>query len=186
MTALKRVARWTDWNGAGIEHLSVLENASWIHAEGVVIGQLNENEFGLSYQLHLDLDWRVREVRIQIANSATLHIWSDGRGRWVRGDGTEIGNLAGCVDVDIAATPFTNTLPIRRLKLKTGQTETIKVAYVSVPELSVEPVKQRYTRLAETRFLYEGISTSFSAELEVDDVGMVLDYPGAFRRLPPA
>ena len=183
MTGRERIARWTDWHGHGLEHLSVRENDEGVLAESVVIGESDGRRFGLHYRLRIDLHWCVREVGIQIANGAKLQLLSDGRGRWTDGEGTEIPSLAGCIDVDIAATPFTNTLPIRRLDLKTAKPETIKVAYVSLPQLVVEPVAQRYTRLANARFRYEGLSTSFSAELEVDDEGIVRDYPGVFRRV---
>ena len=57
-------------------------------------------------------------------------------------------DLAGCVDIDINCTPLTNTLPIRRLDWAPGQAHDFVMAYVSVPELTVRPVQQRYTCLA--------------------------------------
>lgn len=183
MTAWKRTIQWTDWDGDGLERLSILHNDEGVLAEGVVTGQFEAGKYDLTYRLVIDPHWRVREVGVQIAKGPRLHILSDGRGRWVNGNGSEISDLAGCIDVDIAATPFTNTLPIRRLEQRIGVAEGINAAYVSLPDLIVEPVKQRYTKLAENRFLYEGLSTGFSAELEVDGDGIVLDYPGVFRRL---
>lgn len=184
MTARERIARWTDWDGKGFEHLSVSQDDDGIVAESVVIGQSVKHRYGLRYRLRIDLSWRVREVEIQMVRGPKLHILSDGLGHWRNADGAEIARLAGCIDVDIAATPFTNTLPIRRLALSIGATETIEVAFVSLPGLAVEAVRQRYTRLAEHRFLYEGLSTGFAAELDVDDEGIVGDYPGTFRVAP--
>jgi hypothetical protein len=44
---------------------------------------------------------------------------------------------------------------------------------------------QAYTRLADQRYRYESLDGSgFSAELAVDADGLVLDYPGLFRRVP--
>ena len=54
-----------------------------------------------------------------------------------------------CVDVDLSFTPATNTLPIRRLGLDIGEEAEIHVAWLVWPELTVQPVLQRYTRLAE-------------------------------------
>ncbi|WP_416064382.1 putative glycolipid-binding domain-containing protein [Rhizobium sp. ZK1] len=183
MTAWKRTVQWADWNGDGLECLSILHNDEGVLADGIVTGHFEASKYDLTYRLMIDPHWRVREVRVQIANGPRLHILSDGCGRWVNENGSGISGLARCIDVDIAATPFTNTLPIRRLEQKTGVAQDINAAYVSVPDLIVEPVKQRYTKLAGNRFLYEGISTGFSAELEVDGDGIVLDYPGVFRRL---
>lgn len=184
MTIRQRVVRWTGWGGEGLEHLCVTEDESGIVAESVVDGRRDAADFRLTYRLHIDLRWRVREVGIRMADGAELQLVSDGLGHWSTSGGTAIPGLAGCIDVDIAATPFTNSLPIRRLAPGIGAAETIRVAYVSVPDLGVEAVPQRYTRLAERRFLYEGLSTSFSAEIDVDADGIVLDYPGLFRRAP--
>ena len=49
-----------------------------------------------------------------------LHLESDGEGHWQE-NGKDRPDLHGCIDIDIQATPFTNTLPIRRLGLKTGE-----------------------------------------------------------------
>ena len=51
---------------------------------------------------------------------------------------------------------------------------------MSVPELTVESVHQRYTMLAAGLFRYE--SGSFRTELPVDEDGFVLDYPGIWTR----
>ena len=181
---MARIVRWTDWDGKGLEHLSVADDETRIAARSLVIGERDGHRFGLSYQLTLDPRWRVREVSMQIVDGPALHLVSDGHGRWSGADGMELAGLSGCIDVDIAATPFTNTLPIRRLDLAVGETGTIKVAYVSVPDLAVKAVEQRYTRLGEKRFRYEGLSTGFSVEIEVDGDGIVGDYPGVFRRAP--
>lgn len=184
MTNWERIARWTDWQGIGLEHLSVVGDDRGIVAESVVIGEQNAHRFGLGYRLGIDLQWRVRDISIRMAGGSSLRVLADGVGCWRGADGAKIPHLAGCIDIDIAATPFTNTLPIRRLKLDIGASATIKVAYVSLPTLTIQPVEQRYTRLAESQYLYEGLSTSFSAELTVDAQGIVGDYPGVFRLVP--
>lgn len=182
--AMARVVRWTDWDGKGLEHLAVADDGTRITARSLVIGERDGCRFGLSYTLILDLIWRVREVRAEMVDGARLDLQSDGLGQWRDGHGADLARLAGCIDVDIAATPFTNTLPIRRLDLDIGESRTIKVAYVSLPNLAVDAVEQRYSRLTDNRYLYEGLSTGFVAELEVDSYGIVGDYPGVFRMAP--
>src|SRR5215203_6431025 len=68
----------------------------------------------------------------------------DGEGHWKRRGGEPMPDLDGCIDVDISATPFTNTLPIRRLGFEPGQSEELTVAYIRVPELLIGPERQRY------------------------------------------
>jgi len=60
------------------------------------------------------------------------------------------------------------------------------MAYIRAPELAVVPMRQRYTRLAAVRYRYENVDSDFAAELPLDDRGLVLDYPGLFRRIWPA
>src|ERR687893_412273 len=82
--------------------------------------------------------------------------------------------LKGCSDVDLGCSPSTNTLPIRRLRLGIGASKTIQAAWVRFPELTVEKASQKYTRLEEFTYRYE--SGDFSAELTVDEDGLVASY----------
>ena len=89
-----------------------------------------------------------------------------------------------CVDVDLGFTPATNTLPIRRLRLAVGGKREIAVAWLRWPELRLERALQRYERLAEDRYRYS--SNGFSAELVVDEHGLVVDYEGLWRAIARA
>jgi uncharacterized protein len=85
-----------------------------------------------------------------------------------------------------SATPFTNTLPIGRLGLEQGESEELTVTYVRVPELLVGPQRQRYGCLEAQAdgglYRLEVLPSGFTAELPVDAEGLVIDYPGLFRR----
>lgn len=98
-------------------------------------------------------------------------------------DGEELNSVHGCVDVDIWPTPFTNSLPIRRLQLKEGERRQIEVVYIDGLELSTGKAVQAYTRTGRQSFRFESVGTDFSAELTVDERGLVLEYPGLFRRI---
>ena len=112
---------------------------------------------------------------------------SDAAGRWTDADDREIDELAGCVDVDLAATPFTNTLPIRRLDWRVGQARDLRMLYVQVPELTIRAQAQRYTCLAldDDGATYRFASESFVTDIRVDQDGLVLDYPDLWRRIGP-
>jgi len=55
---------------------------------------------------------------------------------------------------------------------------------VKFPEFTVEPLSQRYTRLTTTTYRYES-NTGFSADIVVDDLGLVITYPGGWDRIAP-
>jgi uncharacterized protein len=96
--------------------------------------------------------------------------------------GRELRELHGCKDVDLALTPATNTLPIRRLNLPVGGAESVIAAWVKVPYLEIEPLRQRYTRMTKNSYRYES-DTGFTAEIVVDDLGLVTSYPSGWERI---
>ena len=100
-------------------------------------------------------------------------------------DGAAVGALDGLIDVDLGWTPSTNTLSLRRLGLAVGEAQDVTAPWVRLPDLDVQPLKQRYTRLAELRYRYES-STGFTAELEVDELGLVTRYEGGWERVAAA
>jgi hypothetical protein len=94
--------------------------------------------------------------------------------------------LYGAFDVDLAGSPLTNTLPVRRLGLlgsEPGLSHRLSVAWVLVPSLEVVQADQIYTPLGGNKIRYA--SETFAADLTVDDDGFVVDYPGLVRRVDP-
>jgi hypothetical protein len=183
--ALERTVRWVSWSGPGVEHLVLRETAESIMADGIVVGDRGGTAYGLRYQIVLRRDWTVVIAEVSPAGGRPLVLRSDGAGNWTDGEGRPVVGLSGCIDIDLAATPFTNTLPIRRLNLAEGEARDLTVAYVPMPTLLPRAVVQRYTALQPGRlYRYDGIFRNFSAVLEVDADGLVIDYPETFRRLP--
>jgi hypothetical protein len=178
-----RTIRWKPESGDGLEHLVLDAGPDAISARSVVIGADDGDTYGLSYHIDCGLDWCVKAFQIDVAGGASLHLTAHGKGGFWEMAGLFVPDLAGCVDIDIAATPFTNTLPIRRLKLAPGERRVIRVVYVSVPSLRLHAAEQAYTRLdAEGCYLYESVDSGFKAELQTDADGLVIDYPGLFHR----
>ena len=103
----------------------------------------------------------------------TLALERTAKGAWTV-NGVAARALKGCTDVDLGCSPSTNTLPVRRLNLAVGASQTIQAAWVVFPELSVTKAAQTYTRLDE--FTYRYASGTFEAELSVDDDGLVTVY----------
>jgi hypothetical protein len=108
-----------------------------------------------------------------------LTIERNAKGVWSI-NGKQERKLKGCTDVDLGFSVSTNTLPIRRLRLAIGASQTIQAAWVGFPEMVVDESVQTYTRLDE--FTYRYANGSFSAELVVDDDGLVASYGDVWRR----
>ncbi len=177
--------RWSTWDGIGLEHLTLRQDPHRIIADSVVICDVDEKSYGLRYRVECDEYWRVRYAKVEMTGSTWfLELNTDGEGNWIDGKGFALQNLSGCIDIDIAVTPFTNTLPVRRLNLAEGQMRDIKTVHVSMPSLSPEPVQQRYTCVqVGHRYKYEKLNPEFSVELTVDTDGLVMEYPHRFQRL---
>jgi uncharacterized protein len=187
---MDRHIRWAPADGIGLEHLHLHRSGAWIQADGVIIGGDAEHDSGpvewaLAYSIMLDAEWRVRSMAVtDHAGDRHLRLVADGNGSWTTGDGVPLPDLSGCIDVDLVATPFTNTLPIRRLQLEPGSSAVVKVAYLPLPELAPFATEQRYTALAPRRWRFESLDASgFTAEISTDANEVVLDYPGLFRRV---
>jgi hypothetical protein len=181
----KIIVRWHDWSGKSIEHLVLLEGPDEIVAEAAILGTTQDEVFAARYRILCDKSWRVRKAKIaQIGTGHTFELASDGLGNWVDQLGRSLPQLSGAIDIDISITPFTNTLPIRRLRLLSGQSEDILAVYVQLPGLTVTTDRQRYTCLeSDKRYRYEALDTDFTRDIEVDGHGLVVTYPGLFRRV---
>jgi uncharacterized protein len=180
---------WIPSTGAGLEHLHLLQHDQGNEIDSVVIGVEPETPFRLWYELHTDKGWRVRQCTLRLlgASNQEITLIADGEGHWTDAIGVPLSSLDGCIDIDISVTPFTNTLPIRRLSLQPGQSTDLQVVYITVPTLEVSTMQQRYTCLEHrtdgSLYRYESLNSGFTRDLPVDAQGLVIDYPGIWKRI---
>lgn len=178
------IARWQDWSGSGLEHLVLKVGSSGMVAESAILATVDGEAIAVRYRVQCNSEWRVRKAEIaRIGDERVIELTSDGLGNWADGDGLAQPQLRGAIDIDISVTPFTNTLPIRRLGLKVGQSAEILVVYMELPRLAVKTDRQRYTRLEVGLYRYESVDSDFTRDIEVDAESLVMTYPGLFRRV---
>ncbi|HET6300621.1 putative glycolipid-binding domain-containing protein [Microbacterium sp.] len=168
--------RWIGVDEPSEETCVVSRSLDSTRFASTVLGPFGE----LVYVLSVDADWRFRSLDLSIGERSTSI--RRGPDAWAV-DGRRRPDLDDAEEVDISASPLTNTLPIRRLRLEVGQHADIVTAYVSVPDLEVVPDPQRYTRLGMDRYLYESRDSDFTRTITVDEEGYVVRYPGLFLRL---
>lgn len=171
--------RWRQVDGTGVERARVVPDEIGVRLTGEVLGPVP-----VMYTIRCDEQWRTREVRVSAAGRS-VHLMADGIGNWTHADRTPIRSLHSAIDVDISATPISNTLPVRRLALADGAVADIVTAYVAVPELTLTPDPQRYTRLTGTKYRYESRDSDFTRDITIDADGFVIEYPGLFVREAP-
>ena len=184
---MKRKIIWSNLTNTGLEHLHLLCGKNEVFADGIILGVKENIPYRIQYQVRCDSNWRVRKVVIKSLdkNEQTIDLTSDGSGNWTDEYSTVISEFEGCLDVDISVTPFTNTLPIRRLNLNCGESSELKVAYVTAPELQLSVERQRYSYVerngAGSKYKFESLDGEFTAIISADTDGIVEDYPNLFK-----
>ena len=166
------------WTGVLAESTEICvldETLRGIHVESTVHGNFGSCE----YTLIADRGWHFQSLTVAV-DDRSLRVDYDGIA-WIT-DGATRRDLDGAREVDIAISPFSNSLPIRRLRLDIGQSADLITAYVTVPELAVVADPQRYTRLTDYEYRYESLDSDFTRTITVDEHGLVLSYPGLFIR----
>jgi hypothetical protein len=190
---MHREVVWEFADRPGLEHLTISSNPDGIDAGGVILVEVDGETHTIRYQISCAPDWSVRTATLTSSSRGGRHEVTMARRRDAHGtndvwtvNGIERPDLKGCDYVDLMATPFTNTLPIRGLGLKPYESRRIALVYIRAPDLEVTRVEQEYTRLDQAdpprRFRYHGIFRNFVTELALDEHGLVIDYPPVWRR----
>lgn len=187
---LPRFVMWqrTDVRGLGTGRLEHLDG--WgLDAHEIVAGR---SPYAIYYGVSLTEDWRTTYVTLGITRRAisvgtTMEVDVARSEWWVSGRRRRA--LDGCIDVDVAATPATNTISIRRLALEVGEDAIITVAWVDVPTLRVTPVQQGYRRIGPIEGS-DGLEAyefwpvgGRTHRLTVDADALVVDYEDFAERL---
>ena len=106
-------ARWTTWDGEHAEQLTLRwENEGWTAS-----GRVSREQ--VEYVIRLSPLWHVRQFLLfRDLPEPDLWLGTDGGGRWGEMNGAHRPELDGARDVALEVTPFTLSLPIRRLPVR--------------------------------------------------------------------
>jgi uncharacterized protein len=193
----RRSVAWLKDAGAELAHVALSERR--LSAVGTAIGA-DPLPYRLDYELATADRYVTARLRVRAGGAGwhrSLELVRDQDGSWrieVSSDGDPGHDLPppggeaaleDALDCDLGLSPLTNTMPVLRHGLLRGPGQAdLVMAWVSVPDLGVHALPQRYTHVrrdgsaAIVRFDSEG----FSAEIVFDDDGLVVDYPGIARR----
>lgn len=171
-------ARWRTWDHEHLETLTLRwENEGW-----TATGEVGRE--AVTYVVRLSAMWQIRQFLLfRDLDEPDLWLGADGTGRWGEMNGDHRHDLAGCTDIALAVTPFTNSVPIRRLTLEVGASADVLAATIDVDALGVVPVRHRYERLTARRFRRTNLDSDEITEFDIDAYGLVHDQPDTFRRL---
>ena len=173
-----RTVLWRDDESNMVEYCALKDTGQGFRFEGVMVTAREGGPLRVAYQIVCDGQGLTRSVEVDAAGGLGDHRISlavDGQRNWYC-RGRELPDCRGFSDVDLGFSPSTNSLPIRRLKLNTGESHTLGVTWVRFPEFDVVAFPQRYTRTGPHQYLFESLIDDFKAELLVDDQGIVQQY----------
>jgi uncharacterized protein len=134
----------------------------------------------LDYVVECDARWRT--------TWGTVHGWRgaarvahraerDADGAWTL-DGVLVPGVHGALDLDLAFTPATNMLQLRRVALAVGAAADVPVAWLDDATWTLAPLPQRYERRGEGAYWYESPTADYRALLEVRADAFATRYPG--------
>jgi uncharacterized protein len=200
MGLMGHVLRAVLWQGLfrpGAEWCELAREENGWRLSGAALVATGDEPSLARYEIALAPDWSTRQARIAVRagvdeRERRLRLRADDDRNWhVERDSKpgadapadDLKAVQGLIDIDLGVTPATNTLPIRRLAPAVGRAVDVTALWVRFPELTIEPLPQRYTRTTQDRYRYESAGGAFVAELEVDDLGLVVTYEGGWQRI---
>lgn len=178
MTNCLQTVLWRNDKFQMVEYCAFMETENGHQFDGVVLTVVENKPVRIDYQVLFDRQGITQSVNVDaIGGSGEQHLQLvvDEHRTWFW-NGKELPECSGFSDVDLGFSPVTNTLPIRRLNLQPGESQTISAAWVRFPEFDVIAFPQRYTRMGTNRYLFESLLSDFKAELVVDELGIVKRY----------
>jgi hypothetical protein len=160
-----------------------------IKAYGQIVAAATDTTpaFSASYDLVTDESGATKRLSMTVTlaeRERQLSIARDEENMWLVQDHsnkTARSAFDGALDVDVIFSPFFNTLPIRRTGLyQRSDSLSVPVVYVSLPDLTVQPVTISYSSAPDGIKLH---SPAADTTVTVDSEGFILDYPGLAERI---
>ena len=174
---------WKRLDGPGHEFAQVTSGPDGHTLSGTAVFLSNGKPCCLRYTVTCLPSWETRSVSVAGMvgmRPVQLSIRVSPEGDWWL-NGVEQPAVRGCVDVDLAFSPVTNLLPIRRGKLEVGQSLAGVAAWLRFPSFVLEPLSQTYTRRSDSLYHYSSNAGAFESDLTVRPSGLVRCYPGLWQ-----
>jgi hypothetical protein len=198
---VRRFVLWSGLDAWRVEVASLEIGPDALAATGTQIG-VEPLPYRLDYELQTGPGFVTETLNVDVAGDnwgRHLRLLRQADGSWeCRTDeegevalapaGGDVVALAEAQDCDLALSPLTNLMPIRRHHLheRPGQADFL-MAWVSVPDLAVHPSEQRYEHVSRdidhSIVRYIGRDPDFVGDLVVDRDGIVKLYPDLARRV---
>ena len=180
--------RWRRLDLPGHDEVRLHSESGSRHLKGHAEFIDSTNRWKLGYTVTCTPDWTTTHALVKGHSDRGVieaNVVRSAAGEWTL-NGAPVSAVAGCTDVDLAFTPATNLLSLRRLDLAVGQEAEVVAAWLTFPEFALIPLRQRYRRTSQGTYDYSAPDLPFAGILTVNPEGFVIDYAGLWRADPPS
>ena len=194
---------WTGVEEWLTEVAAVVVHDEGLGGNGMQVGA-DPVPYRVGYQLNANDGFVTRGIELTSSGDGwmrKLGLMHDGAGGWEVTELDDEGDVPGgswdgslpdlseALDIDIENSPLTNTMPILRHGFQHGGSGDFVMAFIRTPSLRVEASPQRYEHVRATDegsvVRYISRDGDFTADLELDADGLLLNYPRLARRVEP-
>jgi hypothetical protein len=155
VAAATQMLAWIGEDAPRMEVVRVERRGRDLRAEGTQLGGTYE----LRYRLEADV------LALELVGELSVEV-----------------ELGGADFFDLGYSPLFNSLPvIRDGLLERAQPRSYLMRWIDVPSLDVQQSEQRYEALGEGLVRFR--AGDFTADIQFDAAGFVVDYPGLARRV---
>ncbi len=181
--AVPREVVWSGITAPSLDYCCLTDEPKGWRFSGMLVAKPQGAPLAARYEVLVDKAFRVRSATVEKMSLGKVVVRRvESRGEQWLVDGKNRNDLRECTDVDIEATPATNTIPIKHYGLKVGDRVDLNAVWIRIPSLKVTPLKQAYERVGEREYRYLSPS-GFTAELQVDSSGLVTSYGNVWKRV---
>lgn len=173
-----RVRLWRRLDGSGHDTCRLDQAPDGWELSGTAVFLQAGEPACLAYTVTVDDAWQAREGHVRGwagRRHVDLHMARRGGTWWV--NDAPLPALHDIVDLDLAFTPATNLLPVRRLAIPLGATVDVPAAWLDTDTWTLRRLAQRYEHRAPHAFWYTAPEVGSAGLIEVDDDGFVRRYP---------
>ena len=189
-------SRQVSW--VGVDDPARRDSADILLDDGLrAFGRQVTEDYAAAWTVDASAGWVTRTVDIAVQGTGwrrTLTLSRDPDTGWWAGETHASGQpttplaepgivdaeaLSGALDCDLGLCPLTNTMPIRRLDVQTDTADEhpLTMAWIDMPSLEVIAGPQIYAGIDAEHVRYTSGTRDFTAELTLDEDGVVIDYP---------
>lgn len=184
-SAAAQMVTWQGYDVPRLEQVRFLLSERKLRASGRLVTAGPAEQFSGSFEVSVGETGAVTRLLLRtstVSEERQISVSRSSEGLWLvdSGQGAERADFDGAVDVDVQFAVLFNAIPIRRLNLQQEEGDhEIPVVYVTLPDLSVQLVRQRYRTVSvgEDRAVVSFTHGEFEQDITVDRTGLVVDYP---------